>query len=130
MNHVISLISEPIKYLQITLSGFKVYRDFQGKGPPKNLTFFFLFLLASGGFPGGSVVKNPLANARGTGDTGSISWLGRMLGEENGNPLQCSCLENPMDRGTWWAIVYEVAKSRIRLGDSKHAQLASIANVN
>ena len=110
MNHVISFISEPIKYLQITLSGFKVYRDFQGKGPPKNLNFFFLFLLASGGFPGGSVVKNPLANARGTGNTGSISWLGRMLGEENGNPLRCSCLENPMDRGAWWATVYEVAK--------------------
>ena len=92
--------------------------------------FFFLFLLASGGFPGGSVVKNPLANARGTGNTGSISWLGRMLGEENGNPLRCSCLENPMDRGAWWATVYEVAKSRTWLGDSKHAQLASTANVN
>ena len=47
-------------------------------------------------FPGGSVVKNPPAN---TGDVGSISGLGRSPGEGNGNPLQYSCQENPMDRG-------------------------------
>ena len=46
--------------------------------------------------PGGSVVKNPPANA---GDTGSIPGSGRSPGEGNGNPLQYSCLENPMDRG-------------------------------
>ena len=39
------------------------------------------------------------------------------FGEGNGNPLQCSCLENPMDRGAWWADVYEVAKSRTRLSN-------------
>ena len=39
------------------------------------------------------------------------------FGEGNGNPLQCSCLENPMDRGTWWATVYGVAKSRTRLSN-------------
>ena len=49
------------------------------------------------GFPSGSVVKNPPANA---GDTGSISGLGRSPGEGNGNSLQYSCLENSMDRGT------------------------------
>ena len=48
------------------------------------------------GFPGGSVVKNPPAN---TGDMGSISGLGKSPGERNGNPLQYSCLGNPMDRG-------------------------------
>ena len=48
------------------------------------------------GFPGGSVVKNPLVNA---GDMGSIPGLGRSHGEGNGNPLQYSCLENTMDRG-------------------------------
>jgi len=47
------------------------------------------------GFPGGSVVKNLLASA---GDTGSIPGLGRSPGEGNGNPLQYSCLETPMDR--------------------------------
>ena len=61
----------------------------------------------SEGFPGGSLVKNPPANA---GDMGSIPGLGRSPGEGNGNPLQYSCLENPMDRGSWRAIVHEVAK--------------------
>ena len=54
------------------------------------------------GFPGCSVVKNPPAKAR---DSGSIPGLGRSPGEENGNPLQYSCLENPTDRETWQALV-------------------------
>ena len=66
----------------------------------------------SSGFPGGSVVKNPLANARDTGDVGSIPGLGRSPGGGNDNTLQYSCLENPMDRGTWWATVSEVEKSQ------------------
>ena len=48
------------------------------------------------GFPGGSVVKNPSANAGDTGDKSSIPESGRSPGEGSGNPLQCSCLENPM----------------------------------
>ena len=55
------------------------------------------------GFPGGAVVKNPPANAR---DVGSLPGSGRFPGGGNGNPLQCTCLENPMDRGTWLAIVH------------------------
>ena len=58
------------------------------------------------GFQGGSVVKNPLANAGDTGDTGSISRLGRFPGKENDNPLQYSCLENAMNRGVWYAVVH------------------------
>ena len=46
------------------------------------------------------------------GDTGSIPGLGRSPGEGNGNPLQYSCLENPMDRGAWRATVHEVTKSQ------------------
>ena len=61
------------------------------------------------GFPGGSVVKNLLANA---GDPGSIPGLGRSPGVGNGSPLQYSCLENSMDTGAWWVIVHGVAKSR------------------
>ena len=64
------------------------------------------------GFPGGSVVKNPPANA---GDVGLIPGLGRTPGEGNGNPLQYSCLGNPMDRGTWQAI--GVTESLTRLSD-------------
>ena len=51
------------------------------------------------------------------GDLGSIPGLGRSPGEENGNPLQYSCLENPMDGGAWWATVHGVAKSRTQLSD-------------
>ena len=60
-------------------------------------------------FPGGSVVKNLPANA---GDVNSVPGLGRSSGEGNGNPLQYSCLENPMDRGAWWATVHGVPKSQ------------------
>ena len=52
-------------------------------------------------FPGGSVVKNPLTNAEGSRDAALISVSGRSSGVGNGNPLQYSCLENPMDRGAW-----------------------------
>ena len=49
------------------------------------------------------------------GDLGSFPGLGRSPGEGKGNPLQCSCLENPMDRGDWWAMVHRVTKSRTQL---------------
>ena len=67
------------------------------------------------GFPGGSVVKSPPASAEVTGDTGLIPGSGRSLGEGNGNPLQYSCWENPMDRGAWQAIVHRVAESQTQL---------------
>ena len=54
------------------------------------------------------------------GDLSSIAGLERSPGEGNGNQLQYSCLENPMDRGAWWATVHEVAKSRTRLRDFTH----------
>ena len=63
-------------------------------------------------FPGGSMVKNPPANA---GDVGSIPGTGRSPGGGNGKPLQYSCLENPMDRGAWQATVPGVTKSKTRL---------------
>ena len=58
------------------------------------------------------VVKNLPANAGDIRDKGSIPELGRSRGGGHGNPLQYSCLENPMDRGAWWATVHGVAKSR------------------
>ena len=58
--------------------------------------------------------KNPPASVR---DTGSIPGSERSPGEENGTPLQYSCLENPMDREAWWATVHRVAKSRTGLSD-------------
>ena len=62
--------------------------------------------------PGGSDGKESACNE---GDPSSIPGLRRSPGEGNGYPLQYSCLENPMDRGAWWAIVHRVAKSRMRL---------------
>ena len=59
-------------------------------------------------FPDGSEVKASASNA---GGAGSILGSGRSPGEGNGNPLQYSCLENPMDRGAWWATVHGVTKS-------------------
>ena len=66
----------------------------------------------SSGFPGGSVVKNPLASARDTGHVGSIPGLGRSPGGGNDNTLQYSCLENALDQGPWLAIVHGIAKSQ------------------
>ena len=62
-------------------------------------------------------VKNLPVNAGDPRDTGSIPELGRSPGGGNGNPLQYSCLENPMDGGGWQATVHEVTKSRTRLND-------------
>ena len=85
--------------------------------------FMFTFLIKSlfcykvsdvAGVPGGSVVKNPPLNA---GDSCLIPESGRSLGAGNGNPLQDSCLENPVDRGAWWATVHGVTKSQTRLCD-------------
>ena len=66
------------------------------------------------GFPGGSDGKASTCNA---GDLGSIPGLGRSPGEGNGNPLQHSCLENPMDGGAWQATIHGAAKSRTQLSD-------------
>ena len=60
------------------------------------------------GFPGGTLVKNPPANA---GDMGSIPGLEKSPGVGKGNPFQYSCLENSMDRGAWKTAVHGVAKS-------------------
>ena len=59
--------------------------------------------------------KEAACNAGVAGDTGSIPGLGRSPGEGHGNPLQYSFLENPMDRGAWWATVRRVTKSQTRL---------------
>ena len=77
----------------------------------KNLIFLFFeeTLQELLGFPGGSVVKNPLDNA---GDANSIPGLGKSPGEGTGNLLQYSCLGNHMDRGAWWATAHGVAKSQ------------------
>ena len=88
-------------------------------------------------FPGGSEVKASACNA---GDLGSIPGSGRSPGDGNGNPLQCSYLENPMDGGAWWATVHRVAKrawwatvhrvtkSRTRLSEQSCFKIPSLRN--
>ena len=66
------------------------------------------------GFPGGWDSKESACNVR---DPGPIPGLGRSPGEENGNPLQYSCLENSMDRGAWQAVVHGVPKSLTQLSN-------------
>ena len=73
------------------------------------------YILSFGGFLYGLVVKNPPASAGDTGDAGLIPGSGRSPGVGNGNPLQYSCLENPMNKGSWWTTVQGDAKSRTRL---------------
>ena len=68
--------------------------------------------------PGGTSGKE---SAYGTGDVGSIPGLERSSGEGNGDPLQYSCLENPMDREAWWATVFGVARSQTPLSIAQHS---------
>ena len=72
------------------------------------LNLIFVYLMTNEDFSGSSVGKESACS-----DPGS----GRSLGEGNGNWLQYSCLENPMDRGAWWATVHAVAKSQTQLSD-------------
>ena len=69
------------------------------------------------GFPSGTVVKNLPTSAEDARDVGLIPGSGRSPGEGNGNPLQNSCLENPMDRGAWWATVHGMAKGWTQRND-------------
>ena len=68
------------------------------------------------------VVKNPPANARDIRDMSSIPGLGRSPGGEHGNPLQYSCLKNPMDRGASWATVHRITQSQTQLKQLSTAQ--------
>ena len=79
----------------------------------------------SSGSPGGSDGK---ASACSVGDPGCISGLGRSPGEENGNLLQYSCLENFMDRGAWWATVDGVTKSQIWLSSFHFTSIQAVGN--
>ena len=69
------------------------------------------------GFPGGTCGKEHTCQSRRHKRCGFTSWVGRSPGGGHGNPLQYSCLENPMDRGTWPIMVHRVAKSQTRLSD-------------
>ena len=75
-----------------------------------SLSGIFGFITDYLGFLGDAVLKNLHASAGNAGDSGSIPGLGRSPGGGNGNPLQFSCWENPIDRGTYWATVRGIAQ--------------------
>ena len=75
----------------------------------------FLKLTNEYGLPRWHSGKESACHAGDARDVGSIPGFGRSPGEGNGNPLQYSCLENPMDRGAWWAIVHRVVNNQIQL---------------
>ena len=76
--------------------------------------YYVIPIIQYHGLPCGSDGRESACSA---GDLGSIPRSGISPGEGNGNPLQYTCLENPMDRGAWWATVHGVAKSQTRLSD-------------
>ena len=84
------------------------------EGRPRNLCSVLTLSRASQLAP---VIKSLTANAGDLRDMGSIPGSGKFTGGGHGNPLQYSCLENPMDRGAWWATVHWVTKSRTPLSD-------------
>ena len=73
--------------------------------------------IKNGGFPSSSEVKTLPANTGDAGELNSIFGLGKSPGGGYGNLLQYSCLENPIDRGAWWATVHRVSKSQTQLSD-------------
>ena len=113
----VSLIYVPIVLIIIALC----YSFKMGSIKPPALFFFlkiifiiwcfFGFIHILGVFPDDKVIKNLPANAEDARDAGSIPGLGSSPGAGNGNLLQYSCLENPMERGAWRATVHRVAKS-------------------
>ena len=85
--------------------------------PPPEAQTDQSYYLAREAFPNGSVSKESSCNTNNTGDGGSIPGLGRFPGGGDGNPLQYSCLKNPMDRGARPATVHGIAKSQTPLRD-------------
>ena len=83
-------------------------------GRSKTVVIKFILKQDETGFPSGSVAKNTPANV---GDMGLIPGMGRSPGKANGNPLQSSCLKNPMDRGARQATVQKIAKNQACLSD-------------
>ena len=90
-------------------------RTMPGPRPPYIYICMCVFVVS-----GGSDGKESACNV---GDSGLIPGLGRSLGEGNGNPLQYSCLDNPTDRGTWWATVHNITRSQTKL---KHLSMHTV----
>ena len=93
---------------------------------PCIFTFYAEYIM---GFPGGTSGKNPSANAGDIRDADSIPGSGRYPGGGHGNPLQYSCLENPMDRGVCWATVHRVAELDTTEATNTHTRVRTHTHV-
>ena len=104
-------------HLECTSLGPPTPRSFSGADPPVFFTVYFaaLFLLLFYGLPRWCSGKEPVCQGRRCNRHGFNPWAGKIPEVGDGKPLQHSCLENPMDRGAWWATVHGVAKRQTRL---------------
>ena len=106
-------------YILYTFPFYGLSQDIEYSSLCYTLGPFYLSILCIMGFPGGTVEKNPPANAGDTRNVGSVPGSKRSPGVGTGNSFQYSYLENSMDRGAWWATVHGAAKSQT--WPSKHA---------
>ena len=93
------------------------------EAPPRPKPQFFCGPVSGVGFPGGSVIRNPLVKGGDAADGSLTPGLGRSLAGGNGNPLQYSCLENSTDREARWPTVHEVTKD---LETAEHARVSGV----
>ena len=100
----------PVSLLDFLLHYMGIINQMSGRKVPEVQVTNIGELGVITGFPHGSVVKNPPANTGDSGDLGSTPGSGRSPGGGKGTPLHCSCLENLMGRGAWWAPVHSVAR--------------------
>ena len=92
--------------------------------------WYFAWSFYSVGLPQGLSSKESVCSTGDTGDRGSIPEWGRYPGGGNGNPLQCSCLGNPIDRGAWQATVHGITKSQIQLSNWASTHAYSTTSIN
>ena len=122
-SNCVSCIGRGILYHRATWEAHRSLQDSEYSSlcctlGPCCLSISYIVVCILTGFPGSSASKESTCNA---GDLGSISGWGRSPGGEHGDPLQYSCLENPMDREAWWATVFGVARSQTQLSIAQHS---------
>ena len=129
VNCVVMSIGVHVSFVIMAFSGYVPRREIALSYGNSSFSFLRNFHTILQAFQVVLVVKNPPANARDINDMGSTPRSGKSSGGGHSNPLQYSCLENPMDRGIWWATVHKVAKSRTQPKPLSRHILFSIAAV-
>ena len=102
-------------HIEIADTPFNIAPALSSICSPHSLSLIYLSLYRILGFPGSTSGKESACQCRKCNRLGSFSRSGRPPGGGHGNPLKYSCLENPMDKGAWWAAIYGVTQNRTRL---------------